>query len=235
MLDVSILPQPNYITCGPTCLHAIYRYFNDSIDLNQIITEIPELPTGGTLAVVLGCHALSRGYEAVLHSFNLHVLDPSWFQSKNISLIDKLEQQLLYAKEEKLLYTTNAYLTFLRLGGKIEYSAMNMQYIKNHLQKKTPILTGVNATYFYQTMRDYTVSKDLGIYDEWVGEISGHFLVIHGAKEQKDELYIADPFVPHPISRKPHYSVSFSHWLHAHLLGTASYDAELLAIWPKEG
>lgn len=233
MLNVSILPQPNYVTCGPTSLHALYQYFNDPIALNQVIHETAFLNTGGTLAVILGCHALSRGYEAALHSNNLFVLDPSWFRGKNISLIDKLEQQLLQKKDEKILYATEAYLSFLKLGGRIYFSPIDRPLIKGYLQKKIPILTGINATYFYQTMRDYTVSDVLGIYDEWKGAPSGHFLILHGFQEQQDELNVADPFTPHPLSRLHYYTTSFTHWLHAHLLGATSYDAELLAIWPK--
>ena len=28
-LFLDIRPQPDQTTCGPTCLHAVYRYFND--------------------------------------------------------------------------------------------------------------------------------------------------------------------------------------------------------------
>ena len=33
-----------------------------------------------TLAVLLGCHALRRGYEATIYTFNLQVFDPTWFE-----------------------------------------------------------------------------------------------------------------------------------------------------------
>ncbi|ETO93919.1 hypothetical protein [Legionella oakridgensis] len=83
MLNLSILTQPDCISCGPTCLQAIYHYFEDKINLEQVIKEVPYLESGGTLAILLGCHALSRGYQADLYSFNLHVLDPTWFK-KNL-------------------------------------------------------------------------------------------------------------------------------------------------------
>ena len=50
-MPVVIERQPDYTTCGPTSLHAIYRYFGDPIDLNTVIAEMPKLPGGGTLAV----------------------------------------------------------------------------------------------------------------------------------------------------------------------------------------
>ena len=79
-LRLDILPQPDDSTCGPTCLHAIYRYFGDSIDLDTVIRQTSFLEEGGTLAVLLGCHALQRGYAAHIYTFNLNAFDPSWFQ-----------------------------------------------------------------------------------------------------------------------------------------------------------
>ena len=63
-LNVRIERQPDYTTCGPTSLHALYSYYGDPIDLDTVIKETPKLPGGGTLGVHLAVHALSRGYEA---------------------------------------------------------------------------------------------------------------------------------------------------------------------------
>jgi len=38
-LRVEILPQPDDFTCGPTCLHALYRYFGENLRLEQVIGE----------------------------------------------------------------------------------------------------------------------------------------------------------------------------------------------------
>jgi hypothetical protein len=231
VLNVSILQQPDYVSCGPTCLQALYQYYNDDLSIQQIINEIPALETYGTLAVLLGCHALNRGYQVNLHAINLYVFDPSWFKQRHVSLIDKLKKQLEHAQDQKIHFATKAYIQFLQLGGKIHCSSIKKDLICDYLSRKIPMLTGVNATYFYQTMRDYTPSAQLGVYDEWEGEQSGHFIVIHGYHQSEDKLSIADPFVPHPISRHPYYAISYDHWLHAHLLGAVSYDTELLAIW----
>ena len=34
-LNVRIERQPDYTTCGPTALHAIYNYYGDPIDLGH--------------------------------------------------------------------------------------------------------------------------------------------------------------------------------------------------------
>ena len=43
--------EPDDTTCGPTCLHADYRYYDDAISLQNVISETLQLAGGGTLAV----------------------------------------------------------------------------------------------------------------------------------------------------------------------------------------
>src|SRR5262245_26599770 len=35
-LDFDIKAQPDEVTCGPTCLHALYQYYGDKISLKQV-------------------------------------------------------------------------------------------------------------------------------------------------------------------------------------------------------
>jgi len=77
--SLQILPQPNETTCGPTCLHAVFRFFGESLALSDVIAETPELEDGGTLAVMLGSLALERGYRVKIFTYNLRVFDPTWF------------------------------------------------------------------------------------------------------------------------------------------------------------
>lgn len=85
-LDFRILPQPTETTCGPTCLHAVYRYHGGRASLDTIIDEIPYFEEGGTLAVMLGINALKRGYKAKIYTYNLHMFDPTWFLNPNTDL-----------------------------------------------------------------------------------------------------------------------------------------------------
>jgi ABC-type bacteriocin/lantibiotic exporter with double-glycine peptidase domain len=77
---LQIARQPDHAACGPTCLHAIYRYYGDSISLARVVREVRRLRNGGTLAVCLGNHALSRGYRVRIHTYDLQVWDPTWFR-----------------------------------------------------------------------------------------------------------------------------------------------------------
>jgi hypothetical protein len=89
-LAFEILPQPDSESCGPTCLQAVYRYFGDEMPLEQVIAECIRLEEGGTLAVLLGCHALRRGYDATIYTYNLQVFDPTWFHPERQPLSEKL-------------------------------------------------------------------------------------------------------------------------------------------------
>lgn len=226
-----ILAQPNGVTCGPTCLQSIYTYHHDIISLEDTIAQTEYLPSGGTIAVLLGCHALKRGYRVSMYSFNTYVFDPTWMSCEPSILLQKLQHQFVWNSNPKIKHATQAYIQFLELGGKINFQNLNFNLISELLKNKTPLLSGISATYFYQNMRDFTDDKDRVVYDEFSGETSGHFIVIYDADENEN-LSIADPYLPHTLSHEHHYIIPYNHWLHALLLGSVTYDAEVLVIEP---
>jgi ABC-type bacteriocin/lantibiotic exporter with double-glycine peptidase domain len=63
-IDIPIQIQPTETTCGPTCLQAVYAYHGDEVPLDSLIGNVPALLNGGTLAVILGRHALHVGYRS---------------------------------------------------------------------------------------------------------------------------------------------------------------------------
>lgn len=64
-LGFDIKAQPDEVTCGPTCLQALYNHYHDDIPLKQVIKEVKQLKSGGTLAVMMGNHAVKRGYAVM--------------------------------------------------------------------------------------------------------------------------------------------------------------------------
>src|SRR5262249_40670476 len=69
--------QPDDVTCGPACLHGIYRFYGDKVSLRSLVTDIRMLDRGGTLDVFLANHALRRGYDVTLFTYNLDLFDPT--------------------------------------------------------------------------------------------------------------------------------------------------------------
>jgi hypothetical protein len=232
-LHLGIKSQPDDITCGPTCLHAVYTYFGDKISLDKVIGQVKQLKGGGTLAVLLGCHALRRGYRAKLYTFNLQVFDPTWFASGAPAIEERLTAQMKVKKNPKVRTASKAYLDFLRLGGRICFEDLTSSLIRGLLKRSIPILTGLSATFLYRTARETAIGKKL-VYDDIRGEPTGHFVVLCGYNMQDRTALVADPLLPNPISNSPIYTVRLNRLICAIMLGILTYDANLLIITPPK-
>ena len=228
-LDIRILPQPDDITCGPTCLQAVYRHLGRRMELEQIISEVRGLPDGGTLAVYLGNHALKLGFKARLYSYHLKIFDPSWRGATPDELALKLESQLHYKQGKKFEAASRAYIRFLELGGEIAFDDLTPELLQVPFNAGLPILTGLSATYLYDSRREYTNRHNRSVYDDLRGEPTGHFVVLCGREGNK--VRIADPFIGNPLADDSHYyDVGEERLIRAILLGVLTYDANLLVL-----
>ena len=225
ILDVPRFEQPDDATCGPTCLTQIYRYYGHERQLSEVIEETPRNPDGGTLAVYLGTSALRNGFKAAIYSYNLQVFDPTWRTLKPSALIGKLEKRAHMVESGKLKRTLNAYISYLRAGGQVHFRELKTRLLVQILARGCPILTGLSATYLYQTKREFHDR-----YDDIRGEPVGHFVVICGYYPRDDRFILRDPSSHIPFSRTGKYSVSAERLISAILLGDATYDAVLLVL-----
>ncbi len=232
-LAIPILAQPDDTTCGPTCLHAIYRFYGDDLPLDTLIREVTTLPAGGTLAAHIGSHALERGYAARLYTFDLTVFDVTWFADDTVDLADKLTRQLRYKTSARIRSATAAYLRFLELGGKIRFVDLTAGFIRHILKRDRPILAGLSATYLYRTARERDCKGKM-VFDDLRGEPSGHFVVINGYNMERRTTHIADPLLPNPISTSQYYEVTLNHLVCAVMLGIVTCDANLLVLSPRK-
>lgn len=232
MLPIKILTQPDDVTCGPTCLQAVYQYYGDSISLEDVTSQVSYLEGGGTLAVMLAIHALKRGYEAIIYTYNLHVFDPTWFATSQVDISQKLLEQLKYKHDRKLQLASGAYLEFLRLGGKLAFEDLTPALLKKYFRKNIPILTGLSATYLYQCAREYITPDNEITYHDIKGHPSGHFVVLAGYDDEKKYVVVADPYAENLLSGDNYYSVHAARLINSVLLGILTYDANLLIVQP---
>ena len=231
-LRLDMLPQPDETTCGPTCLHAVYRYFGDEQELRQVVEEVPRLEEGGTLAVHLGCHALKRGYSAAIYTYNLQVFDPTWFLPGAPDMAQRLQAQAKSKRSKKLGIATSAYLEFLELGGQLRFEDLTAGLVRRYLNRGIPILTGLSATYLYRSAREKGSRMD---YDDIQGEPSGHFVVLCGYDREERSVLVADPLLPNPVAETNQYVVGIDRLVCSILLGILTYDDNLLIIKPRSG
>jgi hypothetical protein len=228
-LELEVAAQPDDQTCGPTCLHSVYRYWGDEASLPDVIDEVAALPEGGTLAVLLADHALRRGYSCELYTYNLHVFDPTWFDSK-VDIADRLRRQMRVKDDPKLTRASQSYLEYLELGGTLHFEQLTARLIQGFLNRGLPVLTGLSATYLYGCARENDVD-----YDDIGGSPTGHFVVLCGYDRKSRHVMVADPLLDNPLFGSHYYSVKTEHLIGAILLGIVTYDANLLIVTPKTG
>jgi hypothetical protein len=228
-LPLRTLPQPDETTCGPTCLHAVYRYWGETESLDTIIERNYRMEGGGTYAVYLACDALRKGYRATIYTYNLLVFDPTWFK-RGADIAEKLKSQLDFKMERRRFeQVTPAYLEFLELGGRLRFMDLSPALIHRILRRRFPILTGLSSTYLYHASREY---GDDDIKDDVRGTPSGHFVVIAGYNAARRRVLIVDPYQPHPYGDSHEYWISIDRAVGAVLLGIVTHDANLLIIHP---
>jgi hypothetical protein len=238
-LRFQIAAQPDEVTCGPTCLHGIYRYFGDDISLEEVIGGVDMLTVGGggTLDVFLANHALGRGYRVTLFTYNLHLFDPTWALLPVPDMILRLRAQSEAKADAKLRVASAGYVRFLELGGKLRFEDLRPALIRRFLGRGTPIMTGLSATYLYRARRE--IPED-STPDDVRGVPAGHFVVLSGYDRATKLVDVADPYEWNPISGQRYYSVDLHRLVGAVLLGSLTYDANLLVIelprrrrWPR--
>jgi hypothetical protein len=237
MMDLTIQSQPDDETCGPTSLHAIYQYYGFDIALEDVIRDVERSLSGGTLTPMLGVHALKQGFQSTIFIYNLNVFDPTWFpqgQANNQELMEKLIQQLEYKSDPYLAKEALAYLEYLKLGGKLHFSNLNLSLLKKYFTRGIPIVTALSATYFYSSAREYFTPEGKSVYDDVKGTPCGHFVILCGYDQKTRHVIIADPHPKNPLFNKSYYKVSVNRLINSIMLGVLTYDANLLIIEPKE-
>lgn len=230
-LPVEIMSQPDELTCGPTCLHAIYRYWGEKEALKDVIGRTRRLEKGGTFAVFLACDALLKGYQATIYTYNLMVFDPTWFTTPGVDIAERLQRQTKFKRDARIRLATEGYLEFLALGGVLRFVNLSRYLIRGILRRKLPILTGLSSTYLYRVAREHGPND---IPDDIKGLPAGHFVVIAGYNRPDRTVLVADPYTPNPYSTSPGlYWINVERVVAAILLGIVTHDANLLVISPR--
>jgi hypothetical protein len=232
MSDSILIPVPRFLqpddtSCGPTCLWQVLRYWGVEADLESIIEGTRRHQGGGTIAVWLGLHALERGFRTLLYTFHLKVFDPTWARLRGAELVDKLAARRRFVRRARLKTVIRAYEDYVRAGGEIRWRELTPGLLIRHLDRGEPVLTGLSATYLYGTAREREDS-----YDDVRGDPVGHFVVVCGHRDGGSRFILRDPARLIPMSKTGKYSVPAQRLLNAILLGSTTYDANLLVIRP---
>lgn len=237
MIDIQIHTQPDDESCGPTCLHAIYNFYGLQIPLHDIVQNVERSLSGGTLAPLLGKHALQNGFKTTIYIYNLNLFDLTWFHNNhadNELLIAKLTEQMKYKNDPYIVKESQAFIDYLKMGGSIKSQSLNVDLLKHYFHRNIPILTALSSTYLYRGMREWFTPAGKSIEDDVKGYPCGHFVILCGYDDNKRSVVVADPHAENPLSHDNYYKVSINRLINSIMLGVLTYDANLLIIEPKE-
>ncbi|MGK0303662.1 MAG: hypothetical protein ACI89X_004560 [Planctomycetota bacterium] len=230
VLPVSIGRQPDDVSCGQTCLQALYAYYGRRVSRRKLMASVPSLDEGGTLGVTLALDALSRGFQARMVTWNLLVFDPTWFEPGAAPLPERLRMRARAKRRNRKLSTTAlAYADFADAGGQIEFRDLTPALIIDSLQRGVPILTGLSATFLYRECRQRT-SDDKA--DDLRGDPVGHFVILTGYDPKQRTVLVTDPLHPNALSDVHTYPITMDRLVGAIYLGVLTYDANLIMIEP---
>lgn len=234
-LRVRRLVQPDDVTCGPTCLRAVYSFYGEPAGHDDLLATLERNEDGGTLAVFLGIAALQRGMGARIYTYDLRIFDPTWFSLGPQELSTRIFQRIPYLTDAKRLRAAGAYIKFLEMGGELAFDELTHTLLKSIIDRGHPVLAGLSATYLYRFARERWDEELQRLVDDDVqGESIGHFVVISGYENWGRRVYIIDPSEHVPDSEGT-VLVDTDRVINAIMLGDATYDAVLLEVWPKEG
>lgn len=238
MIEFKINEQPDDESCGPTCLHSIYKHYGLDISYDEIVTQVERSLSGGTLAPLLGKHALQSGFKVTLYVNNLDLYDPAWFNKDGSSnanyLREKLMQQMRFKRDRFLARGTHSSLDFLTLGGTVRFQTLTIELLEQYFDQGTPVLTGLSSTYLYNVSREVFTREGKSVSDDIRGQPCGHFVVLCGHDEQNGLVVVADPFKANPVSGDHYYKVTSQRLINAIMLGVVTLDGNLLIIEPKD-
>ena len=187
-LQLHIQPQPDDTTCGPTCLDAIYRYYGQAVPLEDLIVAVPKTPSGGTADVYLANDALRRGFKVAIHTHNIRMFDPTWF-APGVDIAQKLRAQKAAKGAERPVLTqlTPAYVEFLERGGELHFTDLNAAFLRRHLKRGVPVLTGPNVQNFQEIANEFHREGAL-VFVKDAAELAREIVSFVTDKARRDEV-----------------------------------------------
>ena len=85
-LAVDILPQPDETTCGPTCLHAIYRYWQEDEPLSEVIARTGKSSRAARWPYSWRATPCARATAPRSIPITSTVFDPTWFTDPTVEI-----------------------------------------------------------------------------------------------------------------------------------------------------
>lgn len=221
-----VFAQPDYATCGQTCLAAIYEAIGIPVGLDDVLASVEKSSDGGTLVFSLGLDALSRGLSARVVTCDVARFDPTWFDGSHLEKrIEKAlrETEKTFFVDVPTIEALSSALEFCSSGGEIRLDlSMGTKTVAEALERGS-VIAGVCLTSLYGVARE----REDGIDDSERGLPIGHFVVVDSVT--RDGVFLRDPLsdLTTPKLENP---IAHDRFVASLVLGALTRDGCLLVV-----
>ncbi len=195
--------QPTNTTCSPTALSMLLSYYDHDVSVDDISANVPQVKNEkgddfGTINQQMATWCKSLGFDVVLYTADVQVIDQSWSKLSSMEVIERLEARKTGLKVPSLgdLWDTaycQAYIEFIQYGGKLRIVNAITSNLLYELLEKGPVLPCLSFSTLYGKGRISNSGEKETKPDDVNGKAWNHSVIIYGNDEQGNFL-VADPF-----------------------------------------
>lgn len=195
--------QPTNTTCSPTALSMLLGFYGEDLSVDDISAKVPQIKNEkgenfGTINTQMATWCRSLGFDVVLYTADVQVIDQSWSKLSPIEVIERLEARKSGLKVPSLGELWNnaycqAYIEFIQSNGELHIVNAITSKLLYELLKNGPVLPCLSFDTLYGSGRTSNVGEKEAKPDDVNGKAWNHSVVIYGNDEDGNFL-VADPW-----------------------------------------
>lgn len=194
--------QPTNTTCSPTALSMLLGSYGKHFTVAEVSDKVPQVynednEPSGTINQQMATWCLSLGFDVSLYTFDCQVIDQSWSELSDETLLERIEAR----KDGWIVPSLGAawtkayaqsYSDFIKAGGKLAIQPAVTSKLLYDLLRNGPLLTCLSYSTLYGAGRTKDFDEHKSADDDVNGRAWNHSVVIYGNDESGNFL-LADP------------------------------------------
>lgn len=181
----------------------LLSYYDEDFDVADISAKVPQVKNEkgenfGTINQQMATWCKSLGFDVVIYTADVQVIDQSWSKLSPTEVIERLEARKSGLKVPSLgdLWNTaycQAYIEFIQSGGELHIVNAITSNLLYELLNKGPVLPSLSFDTLYGKGRASNIGEKETKPDDINGKAWNHSVVIYG-NDDKGNFLVADPF-----------------------------------------
>lgn len=232
--DINAIKQRS-AECMQTAATQVISYFDDSIDVDTVIKDVPVYVENGekigTSPGHLASYFAKLGYKTSAYIFDLELFDRSWSDLPAQNIVEELHKRQKNIPINSWLSKYHHILVdgwelFANAGGTFKITPLSIHLLHVLLQE-APFLVTLNSTYLNNSAKQrYSIEGDKFIDDPISGRSLTHGVTCAGYRD--GEFLIIDPDPPEGVDH--HRWIKEDHLIASIMAAQTESDNLLICI-----